>query len=191
MKTVAVLVGSLRKDSINRKFAQALAKLAAGRLEFNFVDIDLPLYNEDLWQSPPEGVLALKKAVEAADGVLMVTPEYNRFPSPALKNAIDWGTRPWGQNSWNGKPAAGIGGTPGALGALAAVISLQSMMSVVGMTVMAAPGVYLNFRDSTFGPDGSIADDSTAEFLSGWIDAFAAFIAKNGETAAEDVTASA
>src|SRR4051812_33764640 len=113
MKTVAVLVGSLRRASINRKFAESLGKLAADRLEFHIVEIgDLPLYNDDLWENPPQSVLRLKREVEAADAVLFVTPEYNRYFSPAIKNAIDWGTRPWGKNSWAGKPSAVVGATP-------------------------------------------------------------------------------
>src|SRR6185436_11258651 len=106
MYKIAVLVGSLRRESINLKLAKALAKLAKGRLEFNFLSLDLPLYNEDLWANPPAAVLKLKKDIEAADAVLFVTPEYNRSTTPIIKNAIDWGTRPWGKNSWSGKPAA-------------------------------------------------------------------------------------
>ncbi|WP_138465157.1 NADPH-dependent FMN reductase [Poseidonocella sp. HB161398] len=180
MKTVAVLTGSLRRDSLNRKFAEALARQAGDRLEFRFVDIDLPLYNEDLWETPPEKVLAMKAAVEEADAVLMVTPEYNRFFSPALKNAIDWGTRPRGRNSWAGKPAAAIGSTPGALGALAAVLALSSQMSVVGMTVMAQPGVYMSLREDSFDAGGGIADPGTRGFLDSFLDAFADWAATKG-----------
>ena len=107
MPTVAVLVGSLRQGSLNRRFAESLGKLAADRLTFRFVEIgDLPLYDEDLWQNPPEAVLRLKRDVEAADAVLFVTPEYNRSYAPAIGNAIHWGTRPWGKNSWEAKPSA-------------------------------------------------------------------------------------
>ncbi|MET0527027.1 MAG: NAD(P)H-dependent oxidoreductase, partial [Microvirga sp.] len=129
MKTVAVLVGSHRRESINRKFAESLAKLAAGRLEFRFVEIgDLPLYNEDLWENPPATVLRFKREVEGADAVLFVTPEYNRYFSPSIKNAVDWGTRPWGRNSWQGKPAAIVGATPGASGTAAGQNTLKGLL---------------------------------------------------------------
>ena len=104
MYKVAVFVGSLRRESINLKFAKALAKLGRSKLEFKFVELgDLPIYNEDLWQNPPKAVLRLKDDIAAADAVLFVTPEYNRSIPAVIKNVVDWGTRPWGQNSWAGK----------------------------------------------------------------------------------------
>ena len=113
MFKVAVIVGSLRRESINRRFAQALARLAEGTLEFELVELgDVPMYNEDLWQNPPPAVTRLKQAIEAADAVLFVTPEYNRSIPALVKNTIDWGSRPRGQSSWAGKPA-GIVGTSG------------------------------------------------------------------------------
>jgi chromate reductase len=118
IKNVAVVVGSLRRGSINRKFAESIGKLAADRLRFHFIEIgDLPLYNDDLWESPPQSVLRLKREIEAADGIVFVTPEYNRSFSPAIKNAIDRASRPKGQNSWEAKPAAIIGASPGTIGA--------------------------------------------------------------------------
>ncbi|WP_108258593.1 NADPH-dependent FMN reductase [Mangrovicoccus ximenensis] len=176
MKTVAVLVGSLRRDSINRKFAEALEKLAEGKLKFDYVDLDMPLYNEDLWENPPAAVTEMKRIVDAADGVLVLTPEYNRFMSPAVKNAIDWGSRPYGKGSWSGKPAAGIGATPGALGALAGIMSLITLMGAVGMTVMTQPGVYMSLRDSSFDAEGGIADEGARKFLQGFVDAFADWV---------------
>ncbi len=180
MKTIAVLVGSLRRDSLNRKLARGLEKLAGEGLAFDFVDMDLPLYNDDLWDAPPEKVLAMKRAVEAADGVLMVTPEYNRSMSPVLKNAVDWGSRPAGQNSWDGKPAAVIGVTPGALGALGAVMALSPVMGQVGMTVMGQPGMFLSLRDSAFDADGALADEGTRSFLSGFLAKFSDWMATKG-----------
>ncbi|WP_187144288.1 NADPH-dependent FMN reductase [Microvirga massiliensis] len=179
MKTVAVLVGSLRRESLNRKFAESLAKLASGRLTFRFVEIgDLPLYNEDLWASPPEAVLRLKRDIEAADAVLFVTPEYNRSFSPALKNAIDWASRPWGQNSWAGKPAAIIGTSPGATGGSAGQNALKGLLSVVDTILMGQPEVYFTYRPDLFDAQNNIVDLSTKAFLSGWIDRFAAWIAR-------------
>src|SRR5262245_1090547 len=115
---IAVVVGSTRRDSLNRKLAESLARLGAGKLEFSFVRIDdLPLYNQDLEAELPQSVLRFKTEVEAADGVLVVTPEHNRSLPAALKNAIDWGGRPYGQNSWAGKVVAIAGASPGAIGA--------------------------------------------------------------------------
>ena len=112
VKSVAVMVGSLRKDSLNHKLMKALQKLAEGRLQFHLLHIgDLPHYNDDLWADPPESVLRLKDRIEHSDAVLAITPEYNRSYPGVIKNAIDWATRPYGQNSWKGKPAAVTGTT--------------------------------------------------------------------------------
>lgn len=182
MKTVAVLVGSLRRESINRKFAESLGKLAASRLDFRFVEIgDLPLYNDDLWESPPESVLRLKREVKAADAVLFVTPEYNRYFSPAIKNAIDWGTRPWGQNSWEAKPAALIGATPGATGTAAAQNSLKGLLTVVDTVLMGQPEVYFTYKPELFDKTNHVADENTKAFLNGWIDRFAAWIERTAQ----------
>ncbi|MBS7701126.1 MULTISPECIES: NADPH-dependent FMN reductase [unclassified Chelatococcus] len=179
MHNVAVIVGSLRRESINRKFAESIGKLASDRLNFNFVQIgDLPLYNDDLWQSPPESVLRLKAEVEAADAVLFVTPEYNRTFSPAIKNAIDWGTRPWGKNSWAGKPAAIIGASPGVIGAAVAQNELKGLVTVCGMALLGQPEVYFCYKPELFDSANEVADESTKAFLNTFIDRFAAWIAK-------------
>jgi hypothetical protein len=121
MTRVAILVGSLRRDSINLRLANAVAKLATPRFESELVRlVDLPMYNDDLWQSPPASVVVFKAAVQQADAVLFVTPEYNRSMPPVLKNAIDWGSRPKGENVWQGKPGAVIGASPGVIGAAVA-----------------------------------------------------------------------
>lgn len=182
MKQVAVLVGSLRRESINRKFAQAVARLAADRLRFEFCEIgDLPLYNEDLWEQPPEPVLRMKREVEAADGVLFVTPEYNRYFSPAIKNAVDWGTRPWGQNSWEAKPAAIIGTSPGSLGTGAAQNSLKALLTVCDMVLMGQPEVYFVWKPALFDAAGEVADDNTRAFLNRWIDRFTLWVELTSE----------
>jgi chromate reductase len=179
MQTVGVITGSLRKDSLTRKFAESLGRLADGRLEFRFIEIgDLPLYNEDLWADPPESVTRLKRDLGEVDAVLFVTPEYNRLFTPAIKNAIDWGSRPYGQSSWVGKPAAALGVTPGQLGGMAAAIALASQLSVVGCTVMGAPGVYFNYRPEMFAEDGTLIDESARTFLNIWIDSFTRTVAK-------------
>jgi chromate reductase, NAD(P)H dehydrogenase (quinone) len=182
MPTVAVFVGSLRKDSINRKFAESIGKLAGDRLTFRFVEIgDVPLYNEDLWANPPEAVLRMKREIEAADAVLFVTPEYNRYFSPAIKNAVDWGTRPWGKNSWSTKPSAVIGATPGATGASAGQNSLKGLLTVVDTVLMGQPEVYFQYKPELFGEDGSVVDERTRDFLNRWIDRFAAWIERTSE----------
>nr|PZN82060.1 MAG: NADPH-dependent FMN reductase [Pseudomonadota bacterium] len=186
MKTVAVLVGSLRRESINRKFAESLAKLAAGRLDFRFVEIgDLPLYNEDLWADPPQSVLRMKREVEAADAVLFVTPEYNRYFTPAIKNAIDWGTRPWGQNSWSGKPSAVIGTSPGAIGTAAAQNSLKALLTVVDTVLMGQPEVYFAYKPELFDQDNNVVPGETRDFLNTWIDRFADWIERTGKARTE------
>ena len=175
MLNVAVLVGSLRRDSSNRKFAKALEKLAAGKLSFVYPNLDLPLYNEDLWENPLPDVMALKEAVESADGVLFVTPEYNRSLPPVIKNAIDWGSRPWGQNSWDGKPVGIVGLSPGAIGTAAAQVHLRSIMPTQGAIVLGKPEVYFS-QPGLIEEDGTIDSDETAAFLTSYIDALARFI---------------
>lgn len=177
MKTVAVLVGSLRKESINLKFAEALAKLAAGKLEFKFVEIgDLPLYNEDLWADIPASVPRFKKDVESADAVLFVTPEYNRMLSPALKNAADWGSRPYGQNSFAGKPAAVVGTTPGTTGSAAGQQSMKMLATILGTVQLGQPEVYFVWKPELFDATGAVVEPSAKAFLTGWVDAFANLI---------------
>ena len=180
MALVAVLVGSLRKESINLAYAKALMKLGASRFDFDLVEIgDMPLYNEDLWENPPEAVLRFKSRIEAADAVLFVNPEYNRSITPAMKNAVDWGSRPWGKSSWTGKPAAITGATPGAIGTAVAQAHLRSITtSILDMVVMASPEVYLSVKPGAFEENGDIANDQTREFLDGFLDKFAAFVAK-------------
>ena len=176
---VAVLVGSLREGSINRITAEALAKLAEGKLQFDFVEIgDLPLYNDDLWQDGkgPAPVERMKAQVQAADAVLLVTPEYNRAVPGVLGNALDWGSRPPGKSSWIGKPAACVGATRGAIGTAAAQVHLKAQMVTLGLIVMGTPEFYLTFKPEAFGPDHSVTDENLKPFLTGFIDAFAKHI---------------
>jgi chromate reductase len=173
---VAVIVGSLRKGSANRQFAQALGRLVRAKLEFQFVEIgDLPFYNEDLEAELPASVVRFKHQIESADAVLFVTPEYNRTFSGVLKNAIEWGSRPWGKTSWAGKPVAIVGATLGAVGTGAAQSQLRSVVSAVGMALIAQPEVYLNFRDDTL-KDGEIADENFRAQLTDWAAKFADWI---------------
>jgi chromate reductase, NAD(P)H dehydrogenase (quinone) len=175
---VAVLVGSLRKASLNRLFAEALARLALPRVEFRFVEIgDLPLYSQDLEADLPSPVRRFKHEIETADAVLLVSPEYNRSFTAALKNAIEWGSRPWGRNSWAGKPGAIIGATPGAVGTAAGQSQLRSVVSVLDIALMAQPEIYLNYRDGQI-VDGEIVDERLRTLLEGWIERFVDWIAR-------------
>ena len=174
MKKVAVIVGSLRRASVNLQFAQALAKLAEGQLGFEFVDLAaVPLYNEDLWSDPPAAVLALKQSVAAADGVLFVTPEYNRSMPAVTKNAIDWGTRPYGHNVWTGKRGALVGASPGAIGTAVAQSHLRSVLLGCGVALLAQPEVYFTARPGLIADDHTVTDEKTRAFLAGFITRFA------------------
>lgn len=175
---VAVIVGSLRKGSVNRQFAQALAKLARPKLDLQIVEIgDLPLYDQDLEGELPAAVVRFKHQVESADAVLFVTPEFNRTFSAALKNAIEWGSRPWGRNSWAGKPSAIVGATLGAVGTAAAQSQLRAVVSAIGTALTVQPEIYLNYREGLF-VDGEITDESFAALLKDWSEKFADWIAR-------------
>ena len=177
MYTIAVLVGSLRRESINRKLAKALAKLGQGKFKFHFVELgDIPIYNEDLWQDPPAAVLRMKKDIETADAVLFATPEYNRSIPPVVKNAIDWGTRPWGKNSWAGKPASIVGTSPGAVGTAVAQTHLRGIAPILELVLMGQPEVYLVNKPGLIDENDDITDDTTREFLQAYLDRFAAWI---------------
>lgn len=182
MTKIAVLVGSVRKGSINRKFAVALEKLAAGRLEFVYADMaSLPHYNEDLWDNVPESVTQLKQTLESADAVLMVIPEYNRTYPGVIKDAIDWASRPWGKSSWPGKPVAITGTSPGAIGTAIAQHHLRTAMVAVGTAVMGQPELYYAYNPEHFSADGEVIDEGTKAYLESWIGSFADWIAKTGK----------
>lgn len=177
MYKVAVFVGSLRRESLNLKLAKALAKLGQSKFEFKFVELgDLPIYNEDLWQDPPAGVLRMKGDIAAADAVLFVTPEYNRSIPPVVKNVIDWGTRPWGQNSWAGKPCSVIGTSPGNVGTAAAQAHLRSVLVILDVILMGQPEVYFVSKPGLIDENGNITDNTTREFLQGYLARFEAWI---------------
>ena len=163
---VGYFVGSLSSTSINRELSQVLIKLAPEDLEFTEIGIrDLPLYSPDYDADYPPQALALKKAISEADAVLFVTPEYNRSIPGALKNAIDWASRPWGQNSFDHIPAAVIGASVGAIGTAIAQQSLRAVLSFCNARQMTAPEAYIQFSPEVFGEDGSISKKGTEEFL--------------------------
>jgi chromate reductase, NAD(P)H dehydrogenase (quinone) len=179
MHKIAVVIGSLRRDSINRRLALALAKLGGAQFEFELLELnDIPLYNEDLLDpEPPAPVRRMKAAVEAADAVLFVTPEYNRSFTPVVKNVLDWGTRPVGTNCWSGKPAGLIGASPGAIGTAVAQSHLRSVLTTVGLVLMAQPEVYLTFKPGLIDPEHNIVDDKRRQFLGNYLAALDAWIA--------------
>lgn len=174
---VAVLVGSLRKDSFNRQLAGAVEKLAPQGIAFRHVRIDdLPLYNQDFDASYPAEAARLKQQIEAADALLFVTPEYNRSIPGVLKNAIDIGSRPWGKNSFAGKPAGVIGISVGQIGTALAQQHLRNVLAYLDVPTLGQPEVFLQHKDGFFDADGGIANEDTRKFLQGWMDKYAAFV---------------
>jgi chromate reductase, NAD(P)H dehydrogenase (quinone) len=173
---IAVIVGSNRRDSINRKLAQALVKLGAGKFEAKFVRIDdLPMYNQDNEANLPADVARYKDEIGRADGVLIVTPEHDRSIPAVLKNAVDWGARPHGKNSWAGKPAFITGTSPGAIGSALAQQHLRSVMISLGMTLLGGEA-YVTFKPNLIDTDGNIGDEGTRKFLQDFLDRFATLV---------------
>ncbi|MFC8303023.1 NADPH-dependent FMN reductase [Specibacter sp. NPDC057265] len=174
---IGYFVGSLSTRSINRTLSKALIKLAPETLKFTEIPIrDLPLYNYDFDASfPPEGT-ALKQAIEAADGLLFISPEYNRSIPGALKNAIDWGSRPWGTNSFARKPSAIIGASVGAIGTAVMQSSMRSVLSFLDAPQLNSPEAYIAFNADFYDADGNVSDESTAKFLRHYMSEFAAFV---------------
>lgn len=176
---VAVVVGSLRKESVNRKAALALARLAPSHLNLKTAEIgDLPLYDEDLEAAgPPESWVRLREELLGSDAVLFVTPEYNRSVPGALKNAIDVGSRPYGSSAWAGKPAAIMSLSPGAIGGFGANHHLRQSMVFLDMQILQQPEAYVGNAFSLFDENGELQSDSTKKFFSSFIQAFADWIA--------------
>lgn len=175
---IAVVVGSNRRESINRKLAEALIRLGSGPVEFKFVRIDdLPLYNQDDEANLPANVVRFKAEIAAADGVLFVTPEHSRSIPAVLKNAIDWGARPWGKNSWTGKVAAVTGASIGAISTALAQQHLRQILGAQGV-LLASGETYIQFKQGLIADDGTVTDDSTRNFLKSFLDQFVALTAR-------------
>ncbi len=171
---VGYFVGSLSSKSINRVLSRALIRLAPDHLDFHEIPIgDLPLYSPDYDEDYPPPATALKQAIADSDAILFVTPEYNRSIPGALKNAIDWASRPWGQNSFDHMPTAMIGASIGVIGTAVAQQSLRAVMAFCNARQMTAPEAYIHFRPEVFGADGGISDSSTEEFLRDFMNEFA------------------
>ena len=178
-KKIAIVVGSLRRDSFNSKLANALTKLAPADFTFSTIQIgDLPLYNQDddANQAPP--VKRLKSEIAAADGVIFVTPEYNRSIPGVLKNAIDHASRPYGQSAWAGKPAGVIGISVGAIGTSLAQQHLRNILAYLDMPTLGQPEAFLQMKDDLFESDGGIGPASR-QFLQGWMDTYVAWVNKH------------
>ncbi|MGC4153973.1 MAG: NADPH-dependent FMN reductase [Propionicimonas sp.] len=170
---VGVIIGSLSRDSINRRLAKALEALAPPELEFHEISYaDLPLYNRDADADYPQVAVDFKERVAESDALLFVTPEYNRSIPGALKNAIDWGSRPWGQNAWAQRPTAVIGASPGAIGTAVGQQSLRATLSFLNARQMTAPEAYIQFTPGLIDDDGTVTVESTREFLTSFMDAF-------------------
>ena len=173
---IAVVIGSLRKDSYNRALAGALSKLAPPEFTFKQVEIgDLPLYNQDDDANQAPAVKRLKGEIEAAQGLLFLTPEYNRSFPGVLKNAIDHASRPYGRNSWAGKPAGVIGVSVGVIGTALAQQHLRSVLAILDVPTLGVPEVYLQWQEGLIDADGNIGPNSRA-FLQGWMDRFVAWV---------------
>ncbi|HEU0091423.1 MAG TPA: NAD(P)H-dependent oxidoreductase [Vicinamibacteria bacterium] len=176
-RDVAVIVGSLRKGSFSRLTARALAASAPESLKLEIVEIrDLSLYDQDLDGSPPAPWLAFKERIKRADGVLFVTPEYNRSVPGVLKNALDIASRPYGQSAWNGKPAGIVSVTPGPLGAFGANHHLRQSLVFLNMPALQQPEAYISDAATLFDAGGALIHDRTRELLGKYMQAFATWV---------------
>ncbi|NUT22958.1 MAG: NAD(P)H-dependent oxidoreductase [Hamadaea sp.] len=170
---VGYFVGSLSSTSINRELSKALIRLAPEDLEFTEIPIgNLPLYSPDFDTAYPPEAVALKEAIHRSQAILFVTPEYNRSIPGALKNAIDWASRPWGQNAFDHIPAAVIGASIGQIGTALAQQSLRGVLAFCNARQMTAPEAYIQYKPELFPGDGEVTDPSTASFLSAYMSEF-------------------
>ncbi len=177
--TIAVVVGSLRKGSFNRQLAQALAAIAPPEFTFKLVEIgDLPLYNQDDDAQPAPAVVRLKESIKVADGLLFVTPEYNRSIPGVLKNALDHASRPYGQSVWSGKPGAVIGITIGPSGTAMAQQHLRNVLAYLDIPTMGQPEIFLQHKKGFFDANGKPGPENR-ELLQGWMGRFTAWIKRH------------
>ena len=183
---IGLVIGSLRRDSFNRRLAGALRRLAPPQLEFHEIAIgDLPLYNQDDDADPHANVRRLKAEVKGADGIVFVTPEYNRSIPGVLKNALDHASRPYGQSVWAGKPAGVLGVSVGLSGTAMAQQHLRNMLAYLDMPAVGQPEIFLQVRDDLFDEQGGIGSDITRRMLQQWLERFAAWVARHAPGSAE------
>lgn len=177
---VAVVVGSLRRGSWNRALARAVISLAPADLSFEFAEIgELPLYSQDYDADFPEVAKRFKQSIEAADALLFVTPEYNRSIPGVLKNALDWGSRPWGANSWAGKPGAVLGTSPGATGTALSQQHLRNVLAYLDVATLGQPEMFIKHDPTRIDDEGKIVNEDTRKFLQGFVDRYAAWVRLN------------
>jgi chromate reductase len=174
---IGVVIGSLRNESINRKLALALGALAPQDWVLEHIAVgELPLYNQDLEGNPGEGVKRLKADIARSQGIIFVTPEYNRSIPGVLKNAIDHASRPYGQSAWAGKPAAVIGMSGGAIGTALAQQHLRNILAYLDMPTMNQPEAFIQFKEGMFDERGHIGNEATKQFLQKWMDSYAGWV---------------
>ena len=179
-KKIGILVGSLRKESFNRKIAKTLIELGSSSMDMEIIEIgQLPLYNEDEDTNPPASWVEFRDKIKKLDGVLFITPEYNRSVPAALKNAIDVGSRPYGQSAWNGKPAAVVSGSIGAVGGFGANHHLRQSLVFLNMPCMQQPEAYLGEIGKLFDDKGKMTNDGTREFLGNFMKSYAKWVELN------------
>lgn len=177
---ILTIAGSLRKDSFSLKIAHALAKLAPASLKLEVITLaGISFFNQDLEGAPPADWLAFRDKVQKSDGVIFVTPEYNRAIPGVLKNAIDVGSRPYGKSSFNGKPVGIVSNSPGPLGGVSAAKTLQNILPGIAGPIMQQPEIYLNAVGDAFDAEGNLTKESLKPVLQAYIDAFAAHVAKH------------
>ena len=175
---IAVIVGSLRKESLNHQLAAAITRLAPSNFSFKLLQIgDLPLYNQDDDAHQAEPVIRLKQDIAASQGLLFVTPEYNRSIPGVLKNAIDHASRPYGDNAWAGKPAGVLGVSVGTIGTAMAQQHLRNILAYLDAPTMGQPEAFIQAKGGLFDADGNIGAGSR-EFLQGWMDHYVAWVQK-------------
>lgn len=176
---IAVFVGSLRAASFNLRLARALEKLVPADFKFEYVSLgDVPLYNQDNENNLSAPAAKLKQQIADAQGILFVSPEHNRSVPAAIKNAVDWGSRPWGQNSWTGKAVGIVGTSPSAAGTALMQQHLRNIMAAEGANVLTTPEVFLQFTEGLVDDQYNITNEGTRKFLQGWVDRYVDWIKK-------------
>ena len=179
---IGAVVGSLRRDSINRQLANAVIKLAPPEFSFKHLKIDdLPLYNQDDDANQAEQVKRLKGEIRTMQGILFVTPEYNRSVPGVLKNALDHASRPYGQSAWAGKPAGVLGGSIGSIGTAIAQQHLRISLGYLDMPTLGQPEAFIHVKEGFFGPGGELANAESKKFLQGWMDKYVAWVKKHAD----------
>jgi chromate reductase len=177
---IAVIVGSLRRDSTNRQLAKALVSLAPSDFSFEFLDIgSLPLYSQDYDDDFPEVARNFKQRIQAANGLLFVTPEYNRSMPGVLKNALDWGSRPWGHSVWGNKPGAVIGTSPGATGTALSQQHLRNVLAYLDVHTLGQPEMFIKHTAGQIDENGNISTDDTRKFLQKFVDRYVDWVKRH------------